>query len=610
MQRIASSLRLIRPDYDAVVVGSGYGGGVAAARLARAGKRVAVLERGREIPVGEFPRRFSDLRKDLQLSGRQTQLGSPTGLYDVRLGDDIHVLVGCGLGGGSLINAGVALRPDARVFKDPAWPSELARDPLLDEGYLEARRWLRPARDPAAHERSKLKALGAASVALGVEPVAAPVTVSFTESVNPAGIAQPGCTLCGDCCGGCNVGAKNTVALTYLPDAVRHGAQVFTHAKVRHLGQDASSGRWRVHFEVQPGADAAGVDAVGSVSAALVVLAGGTLGSTEILLRSRERGLALSDRLGHRFSANGDIIAFGWGGKLPVAGIGVGHPPKVKDAVVGATVSGQIEIVDPADVANSLTIQEGALPSVMAPILPVLFLPNGRLLGALQSLISGVYKGPFTQLQTFFAVSHDSAAGQLRLEADRVVLSWPGASDEPVYRRLDAALEALVRQAGGRYVKNPLAGTVMGHQPATAHPLGGCSIGRDHRDGVVNHKGQVFAPGGGAGDVHVGLYVLDGSIMPRSLGANPLLTITALAERAMLHMARDYGWRQADASAPAVKPGPVLAPAARPTAARLASLGSASHHIQIEHGADRAREDEAREEPADVGAPLLGGQRR
>ncbi|HEU0159449.1 MAG TPA: NAD(P)-binding protein, partial [Hyphomicrobiaceae bacterium] len=177
-QRLASSLRQLKSHYDAIVIGSGYGGGVAAARLARAGKRVAVLERGREIPVGAFPRRFSDLRNDLQLSSRQTQLGSPTGLYDVRLGDDMHILVGCGLGGGSLINAGVALRPDARVFSDPAWPGELARDPLLDAGYLEAQRWLRPARDAAAHERSKYQALGAASVALGVAPVAAPVTVS------------------------------------------------------------------------------------------------------------------------------------------------------------------------------------------------------------------------------------------------------------------------------------------------------------------------------------------------------------------------------------------------------------------------------------------------
>ena len=285
------------------------------------------------------------------------------------------------------------------------------------------------------------------------------------------------------------------------------------------------------------------------------MLAAGSLGSTEILLRSRDRGLAVSDLLGRRFSANGDIIAFGWGGNLPVGAIGVGHPARINDAVVGATVSGQIELVDPDTLAHSLTIQEGALPSAMAPILPVLFLPNGRLLGALQSLISGVYKGPFASLQTFFAVSHDSAGGELRLEADRLELRWPGAEDEPVYRRLDAALEALVQHAGGTYVKNPLAATMLGNQPATAHPLGGCSIGGDHRDGVVNHKGQVFA--GSSRGVHAGLFVLDGAIMPRSLGANPLLTITALAERAMRHMALDYGFPYTAAAHANVEPDPL-----------------------------------------------------
>ena len=544
MPRLARSWQLLQPHYDAVVVGSGYGGGVAASRLARAGKQVALFERGREIAPGEFPRRFSDLRNDMQLSGRHARLGSATGLYDIRLGDDMHVLVGCGLGGGSLINAGVALRPDVRVFEDAVWPSELAQDPLLDQAFLEARRLLRPARDPGASERSKYKALSTASTALKLEPVAAPVTITFNDTVNPAGIMQAACTLCGDCCGGCNVGAKNTVAVTYLPDAVRHGAQIFTYAKVRSLAKDRSGG-WQVYVQVQDGADGGGMERLCTVSADVVVLAAGTLGSTEILLRSREQGLALSDRLGQGFSANGDIIAFGWGGKLPVGAVGIGHPPKIKDVTVGAAVSGQIEIVDRTHLAHSLTIQEGALPSAMAPILPVLFLPNGRLLGALQSLISGVYKGPFAGLQTFFAVSHDSASGQLRLQADRLELSWPGAKDEPVYRRVDAALAALVQQAGGSYVKNPLAGTMLGSQPATAHPLGGCGIGHDGRDGVVNHKAQVFT--GATSEVHAGLFVMDGSIMPRSLGANPLLTITALAERAMVHMAADYGFTSSPA---------------------------------------------------------------
>ena len=541
MSRLARSLTYLKPHYDVVVVGSGYGGGVAASRLARAGKRVAVLERGREFLTGEFPSRFPELRNEMQVTGRRLRTGSAAGLYDVRLGDDMHVLVGCGVGGGSLINAGVALRPDARVFRDAVWPGQIRQDGLIEEGYARALRWLRPARDPEASSHTKFKALQQAGVALGKEPVAAPVVVNFAETVNAAGILQPACTRCGDCCGGCNVGAKNTIALTYLPDAVRHGAEVFTHAKVRSLaklGAEPGGGGWRVHLEAQ---DAERRQP--ALTADMVVLAAGTLGSTEILLRSREQGLSVSDRLGQSFSANGDIIAFGYGAKVPVNAIGVGFPEKVAGLDVGACVSGQIEIVDEQDLANSLTIQEGVLPSALAPILPVMFIPNGRLLGALQSLVAGVYKGPFAGLQTFFAVSHDSASGRLVLEDDRVTVRWPSAKDEPVYRRLDAALEALVGKSGGSYVKNPLAGTVMGQQPATAHPLGGCGMGQARDAGVVDHKCRVFDGRAGAGstDVHDGLYVIDGSVMPRSLGVNPLLTITAIAERAMLHLGRDHG---------------------------------------------------------------------
>jgi cholesterol oxidase len=321
---------------------------------------------------------------------------------------------------------------------------------------------------------------------------------------------------------------------------VHHGAELYTHASVRRLAKTAD-GDWEVHVRRLDGNGSPEPDMV--LHAAMVVLGAGTLGTTEILLRSRTMGLPLSDREGHRFSANGDIIAFGYGARELVNAVGVGYPAKIEGAEVGAAVSGQLEIDDEVNLANELRVQEGVLPSALAPVLPVLFIPNGRLLGALQSLVNGVYKGPFAKLQTFFAVSHDSASGHFVLDDDRLALVWPNAKDEPVYARLDAMLSAVVKEAGGSYVKNPLAGTVMGHQPATAHPLGGAGMGRERGDGVVNHKGQVFdaGPGRGSTAVHEGLYVVDGAVIPRSIGVNPLFTITALAERTLLHMAQDHG---------------------------------------------------------------------
>ncbi len=560
MTRLAKSPDTMRRRYDVVVIGSGYGGGVTASRLSRAGLKVCVLERGREFITGEFPKKFPELRQQMQVTGGRVRMGASDALYDIRLGEDMHVLVGCGLGGGSLVNAGVALRPDDRVFADPVWPAQLAQDGLLNEGFARARRWLQPAQYAEAAKLDKFQALAAAGPAFGTKPVVPPVVVSYQDTINAAGIAQPACTLCGDCCGGCNVGAKNTVALTYLPDAVLHGAEVFTQVMVQHVEKDRDA--WRIAFKL---VGPAGNDEERMVEADSVVLAAGTLGSTELLLRSRDRGLELSDRLGRSFSANGDIIAFGYGAEPQVNAIGVGHPPRVETAPVGPCVAGQIEIHDAEDLSREMCIQDGVMPSALAPMLPVLFIPGGRLLGALQSLVKGVYRGPFAHLQTFFAVSHDAAAGRIVLKDDRVTIVWPKAGDEPVYKRLDEALQATVGAVGGRYVKNPLAGTVVGNTPATAHPLGGCGMGQDSSCGVVDHKSQVFDTGKGAGstDVHEGLYVIDGSIIPRSLGVNPLLTITALAERALIHMAQQRGLLFDDATRTDLMPGSVLEPVPR-----------------------------------------------
>jgi len=523
----------MKPAYDVVVVGSGYGGGVSASRLSRAGQSVCVIERGREVPTGSFPDRLPELRRELQLNGGKMRSGSRAGLFDFRFGADIHVLVGCGLGGGSLINAAVGLRPDARVFVDEAWPEAVAKDGLLDLGFERAQEMLRPSRSTKAPELAKFGALKVASAPFGQDPVAAPVAVSFEETVNPAGVTQRACTLCGDCCSGCNVGAKNTVAMTYLPDAKAHGAEMFTELSVSHV--EKRNVGWRVHFAPTDEED----DETRFVDAKMIVLAAGTLGSTEILLRSRERGLGLSDRLGHSFSANGDIIAFALGGRERVNAVGVGEPPKFTGETVGACVAGQIELPDEETLDNSMIIQEGAMPSALAPLLPVFFVAGGRILGAAKSLIKGVYEGPLSRLQTFFVVSHDDAKGQIKLDKGQAQIHWPNVGEQPVYARVDEALTKAAEAVGARYIKNPMAATNMGTKPATAHPLGGCGMGDDATSGVVNDKCQVFAGPQGDG-VHDGLYVCDGSVIPRSIGVNPLLTITALTERAMVHFARDH----------------------------------------------------------------------
>ena len=128
MQRLSIPLTHIRPRYDAVVVGSGYGGAIAASRLARAGLQVCLLERGREMHPGDFPETPDQGMREIQMDWPGRRLGSRLGLYDFRVNPEISVLSGCGLGGTSLINANVVIEPDPRNWLDPVWPEALRAD--------------------------------------------------------------------------------------------------------------------------------------------------------------------------------------------------------------------------------------------------------------------------------------------------------------------------------------------------------------------------------------------------------------------------------------------------------------------------------------------------
>ena len=230
--RLSSPLESMRSRYDVVVVGSGYGGGVAACRLARAGRKVCVLERGRELQPGDYPNDTLSMLQEIQVDTKPARLGSSSALFDVRVYDDINVAVGCGLGGTSLINAGLVLRPDPRVFQGARWPAQLADETRLDVYFERAKAMLRPAVYPEhLPPLTKFKAIERSARGMQLPFSRLPMLVNFEAlpgGVNHVGVPQAACVACGDCITGCNYGAKNTVLMNYLPDAVNNGAEIFT----------------------------------------------------------------------------------------------------------------------------------------------------------------------------------------------------------------------------------------------------------------------------------------------------------------------------------------------------------------------------------------------
>jgi cholesterol oxidase len=559
--RLSCPIEALAPHYDVVVVGSGYGGAVAAARMAEHGRSVCVLERGRELRPGDYPDTLWKLLREVQVGGRTRPWWSSTALYDFRPNPGMTVLVGCGLGGTSLINANVAIEPEDDAFTS-GWPPQITREALAPY-YARARRGLGvSALDGGVAAFAKAGAMERVRTRLELKSVETALAVTFPGAGAPVDrhVAAPiACTGCGDCVSGCNYGAKNTLIMNYLPRARARGAHILTEARVGSIAPLRAAGpaapRWAVHFElVGAGRAAFGVPPL-VVTAREVFLAAGTLGSTEILFRSRdEQTFPLSDALGTKFSGNGDMLAFAHEIDQPANAVGLGWRSGHGALAPGPCILTSARSPGAPATTRSpgvprFLLQEGVIPGALAPLLPLAFA-----LGALRgdgspppAARAGGGRTPPTRrrrmalrrfrnllswdartTQTFLAMFCDRAQGTLVPSHRGVRVEWPAdrnAEEEAVR----AALREAAWDLGGRYMDGPF-GRI------TVHPLGGCPMGTSADEGVVNHYGAVFDPSGtprddGEPPRHEGLYVCDAAVIPTALGANPLLTITALAER-------------------------------------------------------------------------------
>jgi cholesterol oxidase len=518
----------VRPVYDVVVVGSGFGGGIAACRLAEAGLSVCLLERGRRFAREDFIDDPDDAPR-LLFHDRF----NPDGLFDVRMMRDVTVITAAGVGGGSLVYANVQLRAPGDVF-DAGWPDAIDRA-QLDPWYDLTEEALQPRVTPADPDLPKVRAFAAAGARAGKTAELLPIAVHFGEPRRHpfSDVPQEGCQNLGRCDLGCPVHAKNTVDITYIARAERHGAEVFPHHLVTDLSPpDGPGGRWRVGFRTL-----AGSGSRGAVEAATVVLAAGTVGSTRLLLQNRRRLSRLSPALGSRFSGNCDALGMAFDPRAPdVRGARNDYGP-VMTSRLDYTADRRLMLADgglPAnfdvllDVARGVNVIRGWRRWLLR-VQRLLVLAGAGEQQLRPRHVKLAQRESDTDALIFLMIGRDAADGQMRLTPllRRFDIRWSKAGSAQLFHDLERSAHELADAAQATPFYALEGGPLSTF--ATVHPLGGCPMADDPASGVVDDGGKVHG--------YDSLYVLDGSIVPTALGVNPSKTIAALAERGTSRLA-------------------------------------------------------------------------
>lgn len=522
--------------FDVVVIGSGFGGAITAHRLSQAGRRVLMLEQGKRWAKDEFPRTIGRVSQGFWQEKRAP------GFVEYRVFKNMDVIQGVGVGGGSLHYFNVHIRaPEAVIRK--GFPAPLSRE-VLDPYYdlVQARLESKPLTPPAGKGMPpRTSAFMAAAQAAGRNPQLLDIAVYTGEDrTNAAGVRQSACVYCGNCMLGCHTQGKNSLDITYIAEAeTKFGLQVWPLHKVSHIEPRAQGEGYRVHFKVLSQTTAS-EQAAGTVEAQAVIVAAGTLGTNEILLRSRDQSKTLpklSPRLGHGFSGNGDLL-FAGAMDLPNI-VDPAYAPSITAVADCSTPEHHIHVEDLGFPDQLLWFLEGALPPrrnwlsrvwrvARAYVRRSLGFANdeSRVSDEIAAMLGG---GRTARFLPYLGMGTDAADGQLRLRGGQLDLKWRHHASMKMFKQMMAAMQQISKAAGGRYVSSLLWRWPL-RKLLTAHPLGGCGMGDSPENSVVDHRGQVWQ--------YPGLYVADGACIPAALSVNPSLTIGAVAERVahwMLH---------------------------------------------------------------------------
>ncbi len=503
-------------NFDVVIVGSGFGGSVAALRLTEKGYRVAVLEAGRRFADDEFAKTSWDLKKYLWAPRLKC-----FGIQRIHLLRNVMVLAGAGVGGGSLVYANTLYRPLKPFYEDRQWAHITDWQEELDPFYDQASRMLGVVTNPTTTPSDLVMQKVAKDMGVEDSYHPTPVGVFFGEPGKPAedpyfggaGPARTGCTECGGCMSGCRVGAKNTLVKNYLYLAEKLGAEVFPLTTVTGLTE--AGGRWTVQ------AKRTGGRAKTTFTADQVVLAAGTWGTQQLLHQAKASTLpGISAKLGELTRTNSESI------------IGAGR-----------------YTVDPQnDFTRGVAITSSIHPDDITHIEPVRYGKGSNAMGLLQTLatdgaastprwlqfLKEAVKHPLKLLRllsvhrwserTVILLVMQSLDNSITTFLKRGKLTSKQGHGEPNPAFIPAGHQANVLAA--KHIDGIPGGTwgELFNIPLTAHFIGGCAISSTPADGVIDPYHRVHG--------YPGLSVVDGAAISANLGVNPSLTITAQAERA------------------------------------------------------------------------------